>query len=70
MFLALEGKRGLGEWDGLIAFEIYQEGETERLEKVIDLAKRCMRLKGEGPSMQEVVTQLESLHQKVRTCVC
>lgn len=69
MFLALKGKRGLG---GQIAFEIYQEGETERLEKVIDLAKRCMRLKGEErPSVQEVVTELESLPSKSHDlCVC
>ena len=43
---------------------IAKEGKAEQLKEVANLAKRCLRLKGEDrPTMKEVATELEGLRK-------
>ena len=47
--------------------DIAKEGKAEQLKEVANLAKRCLRLKGEDrPTMKEVAIELEGL-RKVET---
>ena len=49
---------------------IAKEGNAEQLKEVANLAKRCLRLKGEDrPTMKEVATELEGL-RKVEMHLC
>ncbi|XP_004308820.1 PREDICTED: uncharacterized protein LOC101307163 [Fragaria vesca subsp. vesca] len=59
-FFVLSAERGC--LDQIVDSEIINETNFEMVEKVADLARRCLRIKGEErPTMNEVVSELEAL---------
>ncbi|KAK7849021.1 wall-associated receptor kinase 4 [Quercus suber] len=48
----------------IVEKHVAEEGKAEQLKEVANLAKRCLRLKGEDrPTMKEVATELEGLRK-------
>ncbi|CAL8082581.1 unnamed protein product [Prunus armeniaca] len=57
---------GVGRVDPILDAEIV-EGQFETVDKVVDLAKRCLSLRGvERPSMKQVAMELEEIISKGR----
>ncbi|CAL2227614.1 unnamed protein product [Prunus armeniaca] len=53
--------------DPILDAEIVREGQIETVDKVVDLAKRCLSLRGvERPSMKQVDMELEEIIRKGR----
>ncbi|PQQ00562.1 putative wall-associated receptor kinase-like 16 [Prunus yedoensis var. nudiflora] len=56
-----------GRLDPILDAEIVMEGQFETVDKVVDLAKRCLSLRGvERPSMKQVAMELEEIISKGR----
>ncbi|XP_034199251.1 wall-associated receptor kinase 3-like [Prunus dulcis] len=56
-----------GRLDPILDAEIAMEGKFEKVDKVVDLANRCLSLRGvERPSMKQVAMELEEIISKGR----